>query len=82
MTVVEGWFSDRLVKSDSIKDSSQISQEALGVISQNIAINRSCDVHFKDEDVSVFCEFFVLFCFCPSRLLSSQWLFLLLSRYL
>eukprot|EP00904_Undaria_pinnatifida_P005265 jgi/Undpi1/1869/HiC_scaffold_12.g05256.m1 len=50
MTVVEGWFSDRLVKSDSIKDSSQISQEALGVISQNIAINRSCDVHFKDED--------------------------------
>ena len=51
MTVVEGWLSDKLVMSDHIKEGGSISAAARDVISQNIAINRSCDVHFQDEEV-------------------------------
>lgn len=51
MTAVEGWFSDKHVRSADIKTAESLSPEALELVSQNIAINRSCTVHFKDEDV-------------------------------
>lgn len=51
MTAVEGWFSDKLVKGAELKRAETLSPEALEVVSQNIAINRSCTVRFKDEDV-------------------------------
>lgn len=52
MTAVEGWFSDKHVTQDSIKSAESLSPAALDLVSQNIAINRSCTVHFKDEEVS------------------------------
>eukprot|EP00903_Cladosiphon_okamuranus_P006006 g5926.t1 len=50
MTAVEGWFSDKHVRSGGIKTAESLSPAALELVSQNIAINRSCTVHFKDEE--------------------------------
>lgn len=51
MTAVEGWFSDKLVRSADIKSPESLAPAALDLASQNIAINRSCTVRFKDEEV-------------------------------
>eukprot|EP00752_Nemacystus_decipiens_P003489 g3222.t1 len=50
MTAVEGWFADKRVRHADIKSAESLSPEALDLVSQNIAINRSCTVHFKDEE--------------------------------
>lgn len=52
MTAVEGWFSDKRVHHADIKNAESLSPAALDVVSHNIAINRSCTVHFNDEEVS------------------------------
>lgn len=51
MTAVEGWFSDKHVRGAEIKISESLSPAALDLVSQNISINRSCTVRFKDEEV-------------------------------
>lgn len=53
MTAVEGWFSDKLVQGADIKSPESLAPAALDLVSQNIAINRSCTVRFKDEEVCV-----------------------------
>ncbi|CAM9667058.1 unnamed protein product, partial [Hapterophycus canaliculatus] len=50
MTAVEGWFSDKHVRGAEIKISSSLSPASLDLVSQNIAINRSCTVRFKDDE--------------------------------
>lgn len=51
MTAVEGWFSDKLVKGSELKVAETLSPSSLELVSQNVAINRSCQVRFKDEEV-------------------------------
>lgn len=51
MTAVEGWFSDKIVMQGDIKVAESLSPSTLELMSQNIAINRSCVVRFKDEEV-------------------------------
>lgn len=51
MTAVEGWFSDKMLNGTDIKKFESLSKESLELVSENIAINRSCDVHFKDDEV-------------------------------
>lgn len=51
MTAVEGWFSDKVLSVTDIKSSDSLSKQSLTLIAENIAINRSCDVHFKDDEV-------------------------------
>lgn len=51
MTAVEGWFADDVVKGASIKVAASLSPTTLDLVSQNIAINRSCQVRFVDDEV-------------------------------
>lgn len=51
MTAVEGWFSDKIVHGADIKQAQSLSPASLDLVSQNIAINRSCTVRFKDDNV-------------------------------
>ncbi|CAN0230914.1 unnamed protein product, partial [Ectocarpus sp. 12 AP-2014] len=50
MTAVEGWFSDKIVRGADIKQAQSLSPSSLDLVSQNIAINRSCTVRFKDDN--------------------------------
>ncbi|CAN0386107.1 unnamed protein product, partial [Ectocarpus sp. 13 AM-2016] len=50
MTAVEGWFSDKIVRGADIKQAQSLSPSSLDLMSQNIAINRSCTVRFKDDN--------------------------------
>ncbi|CAM9679931.1 unnamed protein product [Ascophyllum nodosum] len=50
MTAVQGWFSDKMLTEIDIKRADSLSPQALEVLSQNITINRSCEVRFKDEE--------------------------------
>ncbi|CAN0360928.1 unnamed protein product, partial [Discosporangium mesarthrocarpum] len=54
MTVVEGWFADKVIRgTGGTKDISTagLTPEVMDLLTQNVAINRSADVHFKDEQV-------------------------------
>lgn len=53
MTVVEGWFGDKTVSGADLKNSDSLSPDILDVVAQNVAINRSCEVHFKDDLVRI-----------------------------
>jgi Ca2+-transporting ATPase len=49
MTVVEGFFGNRVVKPDELRNLSSIPVPAQDLVAHNFALNRSCEVHFKDE---------------------------------
>ncbi|CAM9381353.1 unnamed protein product [Chrysoparadoxa australica] len=51
MTVVEGWFGGKVIDRDSLKtaNTGTLAAPVMELVTENCAINRSCDVHFKDE---------------------------------
>lgn len=51
MTVVDGWFADKFVRGAELKNAEFLSPSTLDLMSQNVAINRSCQVRFKDDEV-------------------------------
>lgn len=54
MTAVEGWFCGKLVRGADLKVAETFSQTTLEMVSQNIAINRACQVRFTDDEVGCF----------------------------
>lgn len=50
MTVVEGFFGGKVVGADQLRVAGSIPPEVLDLVTQNCALNRSCEVHFKGED--------------------------------
>jgi hypothetical protein len=47
MTVVEGYIGNKVYGSDVLRQAGAIPPELMDLVTQNCAINRSCDVHFK-----------------------------------
>jgi hypothetical protein len=47
MTVVEGYIGNKVYPQDVLRTAGAIPPELMDLVTQNCAINRSCDVHFK-----------------------------------
>ncbi|CAM9705481.1 unnamed protein product, partial [Phaeothamnion confervicola] len=50
MTIVEGWFCDKKLTPADIRVVSSLSNPAVDIITQHVAVNRSVDVKFTDPE--------------------------------